>query len=201
MKAGRPRDRGRDDEDDGVADQIVFERAIPSNFDQRTNGPDHHRNRCQARTPQREPEEVLAQFGTEDVSQHTVPAQSMRGMRISTRRFFARPSGVSFVSTGTSEPLPSVWTRSGLVRPFFRSSATAFARSTERFQFDGNRTLLIGRLSVWPTTLINPFSPSSSLAIRAAAGLKGSRTSALPDSNSARSHRRMTMTLPLCVTV
>src|SRR5438045_276946 len=118
MKACGPRQRRRDDEDDGLADQIILERAIPSDLDQRAGRPDDHRNGREARAPQRQAEQVLAQFGTEDVSQHTVPAQSMRGIRISTRRFFDRPSGVSFVSTGTSEPLPSVWTRSGLDSPF-----------------------------------------------------------------------------------
>src|SRR3954465_7247411 len=108
MKAGRARHRRRDDEDDGVADQIIFKRSIPSDLDQRASRPNDHRNGRKARSPQCEAEQVLAQFGTEDVSQHTVPAQSMRGMRISTRRFFDRPSGVSFVSTGTSEPLPSI---------------------------------------------------------------------------------------------
>ena len=124
--------------------------------------------------------------------------QSIRGIRISTRRFLARPSGVALVSIGRPRPCRRSATRSGL-------------RNALLEQFGDRLGALDREMTVRrePHTLdrhvvgvADDFDEAGLLieqrAMRAAAGLKPSRTVALPDSNSARSHSRMTITLPLC---
>ena len=112
-----------------------------------------------------------------------------------------RPSGVALDAIGTSAPLPSTCDAVRLSEmPCLSSAATALARSTERCQFDGKRTVLIGALSVWPTTLMKP-----GLLVEQARDARRDRLelhrapSALPDANSARSHSRMMITLAVCV--
>src|SRR5262249_56513216 len=59
--------------------------------------------------------------------------ESVRGMRISPRRFLAFPSGVLLLAIGAVSPLPSVWRRSGLAKRGLNKAATLFARSTDRW--------------------------------------------------------------------
>src|SRR5262249_12420263 len=65
---------------------------------------------------------------------------------ISTRRFCARPSGVSLVAIGRYAPTPRVLTRVWATPSAINSSATAFARRRDRSRFDSSPP----RLSVCP---------------------------------------------------
>ena len=66
---------------------------------------------------------------------------------ISTRRFLARPWGVSFGARRSDSPRPSARMRPGATRTA-RSLATDSARALESSQFDGKRSVRIGALSV-----------------------------------------------------
>src|SRR5262249_61087023 len=77
----------------------------------------------------------LTEFGVGCHRGHVFSATgpvSVRGMRISTRRFLARPSGGLLSAIGAVSPLPSVWRRSGFARSGLNKAATLLARSMER---------------------------------------------------------------------
>src|SRR4029077_11996172 len=74
---------------------------------------------------------------------------------MSTRRFCALPSTVSFGATGWCSEYPAAASRSGSI--FFVSSITptqVIALAMESSQFDGNLTVWIGVESVWPSIRI-----------------------------------------------
>ena len=71
---------------------------------------------------------------------------------MSTRRFCSRPSSVAFVATGRNSPYPDAARWSGgkwLVASI--SCSTDVARDVESSQFERNRDVLMGTLSVWPS--------------------------------------------------
>src|SRR5207247_7891730 len=86
------------------------------------------------------------------------PASGTRFLSISVismRRFFFRPSGVSFSATGWYSARPEAIMRSGGMPTSCRKCTTLVARATDSSQLEGKTfcaTLLIGTLSVWPTT-------------------------------------------------
>jgi len=124
------------------------------------------------------------------------PVQSDRGIRISTRRFFDRPSAVVLEQRAFPAPLPSTWTRSGRFKPFFRSSPTAF-RALDRKMPVGREADALDRLIVGmsdhldePALLIEQFRDARGgrlecLAHVRLAGIEQGKT-AEPDDDHAR---------------
>src|SRR5688572_9882449 len=70
----------------------------------------------------------------------------------STRRLALRPSTVSLVCIGCHSPSPITDRRFAATPPFDRRCTTVAARADDNSQLEGNATVLIGTLSVWPST-------------------------------------------------
>ena len=118
----------------------------------------------------------------------------------SVRRLASRPSGVSLVSAGSVSPRPSAWISAGETwRPRIR--ATWRARSCDNCQFERNANVLIGTLSVWPTTRTRAPSWPISAPILSIRGTNRSWTEALPVANSPRFLMRTSVPWRTCDTV
>src|SRR5207247_10384345 len=137
--------------DDDVADDRIFQRPPVAEGDERAGKIHDGRQRAEPDAEQNRADYLLAKHFSR--TRFRV-RYSLRSIKISTRRFLARPSGVALLVIGTSGPFPSMSTRPESARPSLSTAATALARSTERSKFEGKRTVRVGVLSVWPTILM-----------------------------------------------
>src|SRR5665213_189006 len=188
IEPAKTRSAGYHKQNDDVADNGVIERVPVAKGDERPRQINNGDHRAEPETEQNRARNLLPK--------HLAGAcYSLRSMKISTRRFLARPSGVVLGAIGSSGPLPAISTRDGSARPVLSTAATALARSTDNSKLEGNLTLFIGELSVCPTILMRPGSLSSVAATRAATGLKASSTVACAEANRTRSQTRITIKL------
>src|SRR5574343_1347771 len=80
------------------------------------------------------------------------PLAVLEMMVMATRRFWARPSGVSLSAVGLVSPRPTATRRSGAM-PFSMNRRTMLtARAADSSQLDGKNALRMGVLSVKPST-------------------------------------------------
>ena len=94
---------------------------------------------------------------------------------ISTRRFCARFAGVSLSATGSVSARPSARHALGLDGGR-EQRLTASARSCDRCQFDGKRSVRIGWLSVWPVISTGPGTGPAPAPMRSSSGCAGATT-------------------------
>ena len=99
------------------------------------------------------------------------------------RRFSSRPSGVVFGPIGSESARPADVKRAGSPVAVAMMSFAPCARAAESWKFEGKRTVRMGWLSVWPTTITRPFSVLSASPMRFSSVTKRGCTSELPEAN------------------